>query len=79
MTTITKTALVARIQRALRHDSQRLRKTRSDYWHWQLGEYYVEDFCSRFIVDKYVDVEELGRRLGVLREQEQVQAEQVAA
>lgn len=79
MSTITKTALIARIQRALRHDSQRLRKSRSEYWNWQLGEYYVEDFSSRFIVDKHVDVEELALRLGVLREQEQLQSEQAAA
>ncbi len=72
---VTARALVQRINRKLRGVDQLLRKTRYDHEAgvngsesraWQdLGDYYVVDLAGP-IVEDHVDLEALGRKLGVL-------------
>jgi len=70
---VSKRALVQRINRALAHQDQQLRATRgtrsgegftSDQV--ELGYYYTVDFRLNCVVEKHVDLEELGRELKVL-------------
>ena len=72
MDTITEAALIARIQRKLAHEDQRLRKSRSRTDQFNLGEYYVFHWRDNFIIEKNVDPEALGRQLGVIGESQTV-------
>jgi hypothetical protein len=72
MNTITSDALVKRINRKLAHAEQRLRKARGHY-EPSLGDYYVVDIPRNFIIEKHIDPEELGRRLGVMLPAEKVE------
>ena len=70
---VTMRALTQRINRALRKGNGILKATRGDGRARQaLGHFYVVDTSRNFIVDKDVDPEELGRKLGVLAEYEEV-------
>lgn len=68
---ITTSALVKRINRRLARVGQRLRTTRGIQMLLDVGEYYVIDVSGNFIVEKFVDIEQLAQRLGVLRPWEQ--------
>lgn len=72
MDTITEAALIARIQRKLAHEDQRLRKSRGGYNKCYFGDYYVHDWRRNLIMQKYVDLEALGRQLGVIGESQTV-------
>ena len=72
MDTITEAALIARIQRKLAHEDQRLRKSRGRTDQFNLGEYYVYHWRDNFIIEKHVDLETLGRQLGVIGESQTV-------
>jgi hypothetical protein len=72
MDTITEAALIARIQRKLAHEDQRLRKSRGRTDQFNLGEYYVYHWRDNLILEKSVDPEALGRQLGVLSESQTV-------
>ena len=72
---LTNRALVARINRSLAACDQKLRKSRGERARFDLGDYFVVDVPGRHIIDKYIDVEALGRELGVLRPSEQVAQE----
>jgi hypothetical protein len=65
-------ALVQRINRKLVHENEQLKATRGDRWRHEQGDYYIVDHSRRWIVAKHVDVEELGRELGVLAEFEAI-------
>ena len=65
MSTITETALVARIRRRLAHDGERLIKPREGSY----GPYCIVDNESNFI-RAHCDLEDLGRKLGVLHDGE---------
>jgi hypothetical protein len=70
---VTANALVRRINRALAHEGQCgrvLKKTRGYYWWLDLGDYFVLDRSTNAVLDKFVDIEERGRRLGVLTPRE---------
>ena len=67
---ITTSALIARINRRLAHDGQRLRTTRGTRMIAAVGDHYVIDVGGDYVVDKFVDVEELAYQLGVLRPSE---------
>jgi len=56
-------ALVARINRKLAHEDQKLHKTRPRLGYNELGDYYIKDYNRNFIVDKNVDIERLARKL----------------
>lgn len=62
---ITHGALVKRINRRLAHDGQRLRTTRGVRMFLDVGDHYVIDVDGNYVVDKFVDVEELAHQLGV--------------
>lgn len=65
-------ALVQRINRKLRIDDEVLKKTRPNSVWNELGDYYILDFNRNRITAKDVDIEELGRELGVLHPQEEL-------
>lgn len=71
MITITERALTMRIKRALsREDASRLCRTRSgSRAEMDLGEYYVLD-SRNLPTSTHVDLEDLGRELGVLKDYE---------
>lgn len=62
-------ALIQRINRRLKHEGrygQGLRKSRSQRWYSDLGDYYIVDFDTNFIVAGHVNLEEYGREIGAL-------------
>jgi hypothetical protein len=67
---VSKRALVARINRKLKDDGQTLKFTRGERATLDLGDVYLWDVRRRLALDTFVDVEEFGRDLGVLREWE---------
>jgi len=73
--TITPTTLQRRINRALAHHGQVLRKCRegSRYYH-ERGDYYIVDVQTRGINETHVDLEDLARELNALKDAE-IQAE----
>ena len=72
--TVSQSALVRRINRALAPELTRLRKTRGDRWRGDLGDYYVVDDLQNRIIAPHVDPEAFGRELGVLSKHERVAA-----
>ena len=60
------TALTKRINRLLRSNGEMLRKTRGARARFDFGDYYLHDLAGNFVIQTDVDVEELGRELGVL-------------
>jgi hypothetical protein len=64
---VSERALVQRIGRALAKDGEQLRKVRAEGARLELGDYYTLNVSRNFVVQKDVDIEELGRQLQVLR------------
>jgi len=60
------TSLMARINRKLALQNQKLHKSRPRMGHNELGDYYIKDFNRNFIVDKNVDIERVARELGLI-------------
>ena len=72
---VSERALIQRINRKLVKDGELVKKCREGRWDRELGDYYKIDFeNSNVIVEKYVDLEETGRKLGVLAEYEKLEA-----
>jgi hypothetical protein len=69
---VTLRALVQRINRKLAKDGEALRATRGGRDRSELGNWYIVDLDGTFIATKDVDPEKLGRRLSVLRDNEEV-------
>ena len=67
--------IIQRINRNLAPQKQKLKACRSDRWRDDLGDYYVIDVEINGVLHKHVDLEALGRELGVLAEWETVAAE----
>jgi hypothetical protein len=67
---VTMRALMARIGRKLARRNEWLRATRGDRWRGDLGDYFTVGADG--IVDTHVNLEELGRELGVLQPFERV-------
>jgi hypothetical protein len=63
---VTWRAVVQRVNRRLAHDGEMLRADRSS------GEHYIVDIQRNAVTAQHVDVEELGRELGVIRPWEEV-------
>jgi hypothetical protein len=59
-------ALIARINRKLKADDEKLCATR-ERWRGNLGDYFIVSLTSNIITCRHVDVEELARDIGVLR------------
>lgn len=73
MKNVSSHALIARINRKLAHDHQRLCKCRErSRLRHDVGEYYLLDTYRNAIANYNVDVVNLGRELGVLHEREVV-------
>lgn len=69
---VSERALMARINRKLRKDLSALRKTRGGCAQIELGDFYVVDYELNSVTDTFVDIEDLGRELGVLRHYERL-------
>lgn len=65
-------ALLQRINRKLAADGERLKATRGESARQELGNYYVIDTNRNAVLHKDVDVEEFGRKCGVLAAWERV-------
>ena len=68
-------AVIQRINRKLADDDEVLKTTRGERARFDLGDYYILDQRRNFIAAKYVDPEELARKIGVLAEWEEVASE----
>jgi len=64
---VTKRALFQRINRALQKDGEQLKTSRGMQAYLDVGTYYAIDISRNFISRKEVDLEALGRELGVLK------------
>lgn len=71
MKTITEGAAIKRINRKLAHKREVLRTARGR-WETNRSRHYVVDVNRNVVTALYVDVEELGRELGVIRNGERV-------
>ena len=66
--TITPTTLQRRINRALAHHGQVLRKCREgSRYHHERGDFYLVDVETRGIIETHVVLEDLGREINVLK------------
>jgi hypothetical protein len=73
---VSERALVARINRLLAKQGETLRRCRPDSkWFGELGAYYRLDINHNSIIGKNLDIEALGRELGVLDAWEELGAE----
>ncbi len=64
--TVSKGALVARINRRLRKAHQSLKKNRSMRWLSDFGDYYVKDVFRNMLIETHVDPLDLAKKLGVV-------------
>lgn len=67
---VTTRALVQRINRALAADDEVLKAARGAQALQDLGEHYILDIKRNVVTRKDVDIEAVGRSLGVLKEYE---------
>ncbi len=65
--TVTERALYQRINRKLKQDRSQLRTARSERAEQDLGRHYIVDTRRNAVRDTRVDLETLGRKLGVLQ------------
>jgi hypothetical protein len=73
MKQISLNALEKRINRNLAQNGEALRQCReTSRWYLDLGDHYIVDIFRNAISDKHVDIEALGRELGVLSASEQL-------
>jgi len=63
---VSEQALMRRINRVLAKENRVLRKPRGKQWWKDLGDYYVVDSSSNYLLKGHVDIEEFGRELEVL-------------
>ena len=66
---VSKRAVVERVNRQLLLKNEKLRTTRGTALRANLGDYYLVDLGG-YLIDAHVDLEQLGRTLGVLRLEE---------
>lgn len=75
-TYITERALMQRINRFLAKKKQTLKKQRKNSKHLdETGEYYIIDFKNNKIVSTGINLEALGRNLGILKNNEHKEKE----
>jgi hypothetical protein len=65
-------ALIQRVNRKLEAKNMQLKATRGMRAIADLGEFFVIDASRNFVVDKYVNIEELGRKVGALQPWEEL-------
>ena len=72
---VTVEALVARINRALKHEDMKIRKCReASRDHHNLGDYFVVNISDGFVIQEDVSLEELARKWEVLKPWEKMEA-----
>jgi len=71
---VTEGALMRRINRLLRQDNEQVRKPRSPQLRESLGDLYLWHWSTNLPGECFIDLEEFGRRMGVLRPDERVAA-----
>lgn len=59
-------AVMKRINRLLKRQNLVLKKTRGVFACLNLGTHHLRDVSSKVVVDTWIDVEKLGRKVGVL-------------
>ena len=64
---ITDRALIQRINRKLKQNDEQLRTARTARAESSIGHYFIVDVRRNVIVTHHLDLEELGRQLGVLQ------------
>ena len=69
---VTSRAIIQRINRVLAKDLQVLKATRGERAQLDFGDHYVLDQSRGFVVDTHVDIEEMARGLGVLKDYEEL-------
>jgi hypothetical protein len=72
---VSERAVTQRINRKLAASGEKLQKCRSDRWRHDVGDWYVIDVDRNLVLHKHVGLEELGRKLGVLHEYENLVAD----
>ena len=60
-------ALIARINRKLAHDNEKLCRSRSVQTQVSVGEYFIIDAMRNIIMHQHVGLESLGKELGVFK------------
>lgn len=70
---ITERALYQRVNRKLRHDGKQLRTARSEGVELDVGHYFIVDVWRNAITNYNVDLEDLGRKLGVIQKWEEAE------
>lgn len=66
-------ALLARINRLLDKQGDKLLKSRSERSRLDLGDYYIIDASHNVITSKNIDLEKIGRELKVLKPYEELE------
>ena len=74
-TTISRPALMARINRKLKHQSEQLRAARSERARQDVGDFFIVNTDHNYLARHHVDPEALARKLGVLADWEKVNHE----
>ena len=70
---VSERALIGRINRRLRHEGRLLRTARGQAVVSSVGRFYVIDINRNWIVWQNIDLEALGRELGVLQPWERME------
>ena len=71
---VSERALVQRVNRVLGKDDEQLKKARSGRTSQGVGEFYTIDIRRNCVVKQDVDIEKMGRTLGVLKNYEQLRS-----
>jgi hypothetical protein len=74
MNTVSKRALIARLNRKLYRDDQVIKTSRGERMRQQVGEHYVIDVSMNAVIAHDVDIEHYGREYGCLAPQERLAA-----
>jgi hypothetical protein len=72
-TTVSRTALIARVNRRLAQQGEVLRRcpeNRRDYH--SLGDFFVVDIARNAVILKHVDLQKLAKRLGAIKASERI-------
>ncbi len=72
-TVISKRALVQRINRKLILDDQQIRAVRGGNLELGVGKYFIVDVRRNLIIRTHIDLDELGREIGVLQPSEVIE------
>jgi hypothetical protein len=70
---VSRRALIQRINRKIAGDWEQLKTNRSERWYQNLGDYYVVNVERNFIVETHIDLEDYGRKVGVLKDWEKLE------